>query len=71
MAGSLNVDLLVPDETELALLGGLETLFERDVKNNCRNIGRGYEICTFAKRKRYSCGEVKVVETTVACDKSA
>ena len=32
VAGSLNVDLLVPDETELALIGGLETLFECGVK---------------------------------------
>ena len=37
-------------------------------KNDCRNFGRGYEICTFAKRKRYSCGKVKVGETTAACD---
>ena len=56
MAGSLNVDLLVPDETELALLGGLETLFECDVKNDCRNKGgNGYEICTSAQRKRTDC----------------
>ena len=56
MAGSLNVDLLVPDETELALLGGLEALFERGVKTIVATLGgNGYEICTSAKRKRTDC----------------
>lgn len=57
------MDLLVPDETELALLGGKETLFECGVKTIVATKGgNGYEICTSAKRKRYSCGKVKVVD---------
>lgn len=63
------VDLLVPNETELALLGGYEALFERGVKTIVATLGgNGYEICTSAERKSYSCGKVKVVDTTAAGD---
>ena len=59
----------MPDETELALLGGLETLFECGVKTIVATKGgNGYEICTSAERKSYSCGKVKVVDITAAGD---
>lgn len=63
------VDLLVPNETELALLGGYEALFGCGVKKIVATLGGdGYEICSPAERKRYSCGKVKVVDTTAAGD---
>ena len=63
------VDLLVPNETELALLGGYNALFDCGVKTIVATLGGdGYEICTPTERKRYPCGKVNVVDTTAAGD---
>lgn len=63
------VDLIVPNETELELLGGRQAL----TCAGCRQIvttlgGRGYEIADGDGARTYPCISVKVVDTTAAGD---
>ncbi len=62
-------DIVTPNETELAILGGKRALFEAGVGSIVTTLGsRGYEISDGAKSTRYPCLKVKVVDTTAAGD---
>lgn len=61
-------DLLTPNETELALLGGREKILKR-VKTLLVTLGgEGFEITTADAVWKYPCMKVKVVDTTAAGD---
>lgn len=63
------VDLIVPNETELELLGGKEKLFGGGIKKIVTTLGkRGYEIADTQGSDVYPCIDVKVVDTTAAGD---
>lgn len=63
------VDIVTPNETELALLGGKGALFEAGIGTIVTTLGsRGYEISDGAKSIRYPCPKVKAVDTTAAGD---
>ena len=63
------VDLIVPNETEREILGGLEGLDGYGIKTVITTLGaQGYEIYTQGEAKRYPCIEVSVVDTTAAGD---
>lgn len=63
------VDLIIPNETELEILGGIDKLNSYGIKTIVTTLGsKGYEICTQGSKKRYPCISVKVVDTTAAGD---
>ena len=63
------IDLIVPNETELELLGGKGKLFERGIKKIVTTLGnRGYEIASSQSSTVYPCINVEVVDTTAAGD---
>ncbi len=63
------VDLVTPNEGELALLGGKKTLFRAGVKAILTTLGkRGYEIDRGTGGTHYGCIDVKVADTTAAGD---
>lgn len=62
-------DLVIPNETELEILGGKESLFNAGVRTVITTLGgNGYEIATRESLKRYPCIRVKAVDTTAAGD---
>ena len=63
------VDLITPNETELALFGGKEDLFAQGIRKIVTTLGGdGYEIATPKKAVHYPCEKVRVVDTTSAGD---
>lgn len=63
------VDIITPNETELEILGGKDTLFSSGIKTVITTLGgAGYEIATKEGAKIYPCIEVSVVDTTAAGD---
>lgn len=63
------VDLITPNETELAILGGKDNLFAQGIRKIVTTLGGdGYEIATTDKAVRYPCEKVRVVDTTSAGD---
>ena len=63
------VDIIVPNETELEILGGTQGLCGYGIKTIITTLGsRGYEIYTQGEGKIYPCINVKVVDTTAAGD---
>ena len=63
------VDLIVPNETELALLGGREALFAAGCRRIVTTLGaRGYEIADEDGVRTYPCISVDAVDTTAAGD---
>lgn len=63
------VDIITPNETELEILGGKDTLFSSGIKTVITTLGgAGYEIATKEGAKIYPCIKVNVVDTTAAGD---
>lgn len=63
------VDIIVPNETEREILGGIQGLSGYGIKTIITTLGgKGYEIYTQGKAKAYPCIDVKVVDTTAAGD---
>ncbi len=63
------VDLITPNETELAIFGGKEELFKVGIKKIVTTLGsKGYEIADTTKAKVYPCLKVKAIDTTAAGD---
>ena len=63
------VDLITPNETEMAILGGKEKLFSAGIKKIVTTLGsKGYEIADEKSSKVYPCMKVKAVDTTAAGD---
>ena len=61
-------DMIVPNESECALLGGKEKLLSK-VPIVITTLGKnGYEISDINSSKKYSCIKIKVVDTTAAGD---
>lgn len=62
-------DILLPNETELSLLGGEEKLLEAGTQTLVVTLGgKGYKIVSKKKRTAFPCPSVKVVDTTAAGD---
>ena len=63
------VDLITPNETELEIFGGKESLFSAGIKKIVTTLGgKGYEIADKNGEKVYPCIKVKPVDTTAAGD---
>lgn len=63
------VDLITPNETELEIFGGKDSLFDAGIKKIVTTLGsRGYEIADKTSAKIYPCIKVKAVDTTAAGD---
>ena len=63
------VDLIVPNETELSLLGGREALAAAGIRRIVTTLGaRGYEIADEDGVRTYPCISVNAVDTTAAGD---
>ena len=63
------VDIITPNETELAILGGKDVLFDKGVKTVITTLGgSGYEIATKESAVAYPCIKVDVLDTTAAGD---
>ncbi|MBO5286637.1 MAG: ribokinase [Clostridia bacterium] len=63
------VDLITPNESELALLGGKEKLFDAGIQTIITTLGsRGFEIATRDGSEIYPCIKVKALDTTAAGD---
>ncbi|MCD7764637.1 MAG: ribokinase [Lachnospiraceae bacterium] len=63
------VDMIMPNENELQLLGGKQLLFEKGIKKAITTLGsNGYEYSDEKITKRFPCISVNVVDTTGAGD---
>lgn len=63
------IDLITPNETELAIFGGKEELFKTGIKKIVTTLGsKGYEIADENGAKTYPCLKVNAVDTTAAGD---
>ncbi|MBQ8546348.1 MAG: ribokinase [Clostridia bacterium] len=63
------VAIITPNETELDILGGKQTLFKEGITTVITTLGsKGYEIATKEKAEIYPCIKVKAVDTTAAGD---
>lgn len=63
------VDIITPNETESAILGGKEALFGYGIKTVITTLGSaGYEIATQGGAKTYPCIKITPVDTTAAGD---
>ncbi len=61
-------DLIIPNETEIQILGGKECLLEK-VKIILTTLGdKGFEITTKDKSQKYDCIKIKAIDTTAAGD---
>ena len=59
------VDLITPNESELALFGGKEALFAAGIHKIVTTLGaKGYEIAEKDGAKTYPCIKVKAIDTT-------
>ncbi len=64
-----SVDLITPNETELALLGGKAALFECGISTVLTTLGaKGFEIATPEGADVYPCKKITPVDTTAAGD---
>ena len=62
-------DLIVPNESEAEFLGGKEEMFKAGARTVITTLGQeGYEIATPVYAKRYSCIQVRAIDTTGAGD---
>ncbi len=63
------VDLITPNESELALFGGKSILFSAGIRKIVTTLGsKGYEIADENGSKIYPCIKVKAIDTTAAGD---
>lgn len=63
------VDLITPNESELALFGGKSALFAAGIRKIVTTLGaKGYEIADKNGAKTYACIKVKAIDTTAAGD---
>ena len=63
------VDLITPNESELALFGGKEALFAAGIHKIVTTLGaKGYEIAEKDGAETYPCIKVKAIDTTAAGD---
>ena len=63
------VDLITPNESELALFGGKKALFDMGINTVLTTLGsRGFEIATPDSENIFPCPQVKAVDTTAAGD---
>lgn len=63
------VDLILPNESELEILGGKQKLFQAGARTIITTLGsRGYEIATDRVARIYPCIRVKAIDTTAAGD---
>lgn len=63
------VDLIIPNETEREILGGIDGLCGYGIKTIITTLGgNGYEIWTQGASKQYPCIKIKPVDTTAAGD---
>ena len=63
------VDLITPNESELALFGGKSILFSAGIRKIVTTLGsKGYEIADENGAKIYPCIKVKAIDTTAAGD---
>lgn len=67
------VDILIPNETEIDIIGGIDYVFECGVKNIILTLGKnGCELITKENnkidKKHFDAYDVKVVDTTAAGD---
>ena len=64
-----NIDILVPNETEIDIIGGIDYIFECGVKNIILTLGAdGCDLITKNGRKHFNAYDVNVVDTTAAGD---
>lgn len=67
------IDILIPNETEIDIIGGIDYVFQCGVKNIILTLGKkGCELITKENnrinRKKFGAYDVKVVDTTAAGD---
>ena len=63
------VDILIPNETEIDIIGGIDYAFECGVKNIILTLGaNGCDLITKNERKHFDAYSVDVVDTTAAGD---
>ena len=63
------VDLITPNESELALFGGKTALFAAGIRKIVTTLGsKGYEIADENGARTYPCIKVKAIDTTAAGD---
>lgn len=63
------VDILIPNETEIDIIGGIDYVIECGVKNIILTLGAdGCDLITKQNRKHFDAYDVNVVDTTAAGD---